>query len=87
MMDIIYIALVFGSLILMVYLLLKLFRRSRGSGAGMFMISQGAMDAFLDPDKKKATEVIVERNAGKKMEEQSAEGKKPPENGAEKESR
>jgi hypothetical protein len=83
-MNIIDIVIVLSILFLMVYLFVQLFRRSRGSGAGMFMISQGAMDAFLDPDKKKATEVIVEQNAGKKMEEQSAGGKPSPDNGAEK---
>ncbi len=70
MLDVIIVIIIFA---LFVYLFIRLHRR-RGSGAAMFMISQGAMDAFLDHDKKKATEIIVEKNAGKKMEEQSSSG-------------
>ncbi len=33
----------------------------------------GATDAFYDREKKNAAEVIVERHAGKKMEEQDSE--------------
>jgi len=70
-----------GILGLMIYLFARLRRKGRGSGAAMFMITHGATDAFYDHDKKKAIEMIVERNAGKKMEEQSSSGKK--ENGSE----
>jgi len=38
----------------------------------MATVMLGATDAFYHRDKKKAIEVIVERNAGKKMEEQSS---------------
>jgi len=62
------------SLVLIIYMFVRLRRKGQASGASMFMITQGATDAFLDHDKKQATEVIVERNAGKKMEEQSVSG-------------
>ena len=44
----------------------------RGGGSIPYFISSGAMDATLDKEKKAATQVIVERNAKKKMEEQSS---------------
>jgi hypothetical protein len=60
---------------IMVYLFIRL--RRRGSSSATFMITQGATDAFLDNDKKRATEIIVEQNAGKKMEEQGSTGTGP----------
>lgn len=57
---------------IMIYLFIRL--RKSGGSAATFMITQGATDAFLDNDKKRATEIIVEQNAGKKMEEQSSTG-------------
>lgn len=44
----------------------------RGGGSIPYFISSGAMDATLNKEKKAATEVIVESNAHKKMEEQSS---------------
>ena len=47
-------------------------RVRRGGGSIPYFISSGTMDATLDKEKKAATTVIVERNAQKKMEEQSS---------------
>ena len=47
-------------------------RIRRSGGSIPYFISSGAMDATLNKEKKAATEVIVERNAHKKMEEQSS---------------
>ena len=49
----------------------------KGGGSIPYFISSGAMDATLDKEKKAATEVVVESNAHKKMEEQSSSD--PPE--------
>jgi hypothetical protein len=51
----------------------------RNGGGSMFSVVSGATDAFLDKEKKHAVEMIVEKNAGKKMDEQSNED--PPEKG------
>jgi len=55
-----------------IILLFLLKRRMRGSGAGLFMVISGATDAFYDKDRKKSIEMIVEKNAHKKMDEQSS---------------
>jgi len=47
-------------------------RVRRGGGSIPYFISSGAMDATLDKEKKAATTMIVERNANKKMEDQSS---------------
>ena len=47
-------------------------RIRRGGGSLPYFISYGTLDATLDQDKKAATAMIVERNAQKKMEEQSS---------------
>ena len=47
-------------------------RIRRGGGSIPYFISSGAMDATLNKEKRAATEVIVESNAHKKMEEQSS---------------
>ena len=76
--DLIGLAVIIGFFVLLTLVFIRMRRRRGGSSAAMFMITQGATDAFLDHDKKQAIEIIVERNAGKKMEEQSAEGGKNP---------
>jgi len=73
MLELIVVIVILG---IMVYLFIRL--RRGGSSSAAFMITQGATDAFLDADKKRATEIIVEQNAGKKMEEQSSTGVDPP---------
>ncbi len=60
-------------LVSFVTLFVKISMRIRRSGGSIpYFISSGAMDATLNKEKKAATEVIVERNAHKKMEEQSS---------------
>jgi len=61
-----------GILLLAIYLFVRISRRLRKKGGSMATVMLGATDAFYHRDKKKAIEVIVERNAGKKMEEQSS---------------
>ena len=55
----------------------------QGAGTNTLMVL-GANDLLLSQEQKRAAEVIVEQNAGKKLEEQSSNGmlnpsKKPPE--------
>jgi len=51
----------------------KVSMKIRHSGGSIpYFISSGAMDATLDKEKKAATNVVVECNAHKKMEEQSS---------------
>ena len=61
-----------GILLLAICLFVRISRRLRKKGGSMATVMLGATDAFYHRDKKKAIEVIVERNAGKKMEEQSS---------------
>lgn len=55
------------------FLLTKYFRNARKGGGSMPVTIYGATDAFMDTNKKKAAEIIVEERAGKKMEEQSSD--------------
>ena len=55
------------------FLLTKYFRNARKGGGSMPVTIYGATDAFMDTNKKKAVEIIVEERAGKKMEEQSSD--------------
>lgn len=81
-MSIIYEVLAY--LIAFVFLLILLVVLVKGTkgplrgGGNSTMMMLGTMDAIFDKEKKRAAEEIVERNAGKKMEEQgSKEPKKP----------
>jgi hypothetical protein len=47
--------------------------RVRRGGGSLTTISLGATDEFLTKDRRKAAEMIVNQNAGKKLEEQSSE--------------
>ena len=59
-------------LILVIVLFLFLLKGSKGGSSKTFMsVSAGATYDLLSEDQKKAAETIVERNAGKKMEEQN----------------
>ena len=71
-MDIWLLVFALSVLLFFVYMFYRLIRSRKGSGAGTFMIMSGATDALMDTDKKRAAEVIVERNAKKKLDEQSA---------------
>ncbi|MFH1941271.1 MAG: hypothetical protein ABIL68_04140 [bacterium] len=53
----------------------------RKKGGSLTVVTFGATDEFLSRDQKKAIEVIVNRNAGKKEEEQSSSDPKSKENG------
>ena len=67
-------------LIIIVVLFIFLLKRSKGGSSKTFMsVSAGATYDLLSEDQKKAAETIVERNAGKKMEEQGRS--EPPEKG------
>ena len=55
------------------FLLMKLFRKVDKGGGSMPITIYGATDAFMDTEKRKAAETIVEERAGKKMEEQNSE--------------
>ncbi|MFQ6092435.1 MAG: hypothetical protein ACE5OR_07100 [bacterium] len=60
------------ALFLCIYMFVRISRRLGKSGGSMATVTLGATGAFYHSDKKKTVEVIVERNAGKKMEEQSS---------------
>ena len=58
-------------LILVIILFVFLLKRSKGGSSKTFLsVSAGATYNLLSEDQKKAAETIVERNSGKKMEEQ-----------------
>ncbi len=60
-------------LIFCIYFFIRIALKVRkGGGSIPFLISSGATDAFYDRDKKFAIKEVVERNAHKKMEEQSS---------------
>ena len=73
MSDIFNVALAILLLIFFIVFFIKICIRIRkGGGSIPYFISSGAMDATLDKEKKAATTMIVERNANKKMAEQTS---------------
>ena len=62
------IAIVF--VLILIAVLVKTTRWPLRGGGNSTMMMLGTMDAIFDKEKKKAAEVIVEQNAGKKLEEQ-----------------
>jgi hypothetical protein len=65
-------------LILVFYILVKISMRLKRGGGSMTTISLGATDEFLNKDRSKAAETIVNQNAGKNpSEEKSAQPKTP----------
>jgi hypothetical protein len=52
--------------------------RIRKGGGSLTTLTLGATDAFLIKDRQKAAEMIVERNAGKKLDEQFSGEKEEP---------
>ena len=72
--DIFSIFLVVSLLSLFAVMFVKISRKLRKGGGSMSIVILGATDEFYNKDKKNAVEVIVEQNAGKKMEEQSSSG-------------
>ena len=68
--------LLIGFPLLVVVICVLLYRKiRRGSGSATILL--GATYNIHDADKQRAIEVIVEREAGKKMEEQSSEEPEP----------
>jgi hypothetical protein len=59
-------------LILVVGIFIRITIRIRRGGGSLTTISLGATDAFLTKDRQKAAETIVNRNAGKRLDEQSS---------------
>ena len=55
-----------------VFLFVKLALKIRRSGGTMTTTVHGTLDAFYNKDKKKAVEMVVEKHAHKKLEEQSS---------------
>ncbi|GBE26113.1 hypothetical protein BMS3Bbin03_00024 [bacterium BMS3Bbin03] len=62
----------FAILIGIIGIFIRISMRVRKGGGSMLVVCSGATDAFYSKDKKKAIEMIVEKNAGKKMEEESS---------------
>ncbi len=65
-------------LALVLLLVIRITIRVRRGGGSLTTISLGATDAFLNMDRRKAAETIVNHNAGKKLEEQDSGGPKEP---------
>jgi len=55
------------------FLLTKYFRNARKGGGSLPVTIYGATDAFMDTNKRKAAETIVQERAGKKMKEQNSD--------------
>ena len=58
--------------IVAVFIFIRIAMKIRKGGGSMLVLSSGAMDACYTSDKKKAVEMVVEMNAGEKMEEQTS---------------
>ncbi len=65
--------LAFGILFLLLIGFIKIALRIRKTGGTMSTTVHGALDAFYDKDKKKSVEMVVEKQAHKKMGEQSSD--------------
>lgn len=74
--DIINLAVLIFVLGLVVVMLVRISRRVRKGGGSMASVAFGATYEFYNKEKKKAIEMIVERNAHKKMDEQSSQDPK-----------
>lgn len=61
-----------GLLVFVIFIFVKLSLRIRKSGGTMTTTVHGALDAFYNKEKKKAVEMVVEKQADKKLDEQSA---------------
>ncbi len=62
----------FTLLIVFIFAFARIALRIRKSGGTMTTTVHGALDSFYNKDKKKAVEMVVEQQADKKLEEQSA---------------
>jgi len=70
--DILTIVLVFSGIALVIGIFVKISLRIWRGGGGLTTVVLGATDEFYHKDKKKAVEMIVDQNAGKKMEDQAS---------------
>lgn len=66
-----------GLIVLFIGVFVWISRKLRSGGGSLTTTMLGATDAFYDREKKNAAEVIVEKKAGTKTEEQGREGKPP----------
>ena len=60
-----------------VFFFIRISMRIRKGGGSILSVTSGATDAFYNRDKKEAIRMIVEKNAHKKMDEQSSSKKNP----------
>jgi hypothetical protein len=61
-----------GSLILILYIFIRLSLRIRKSGGSMITIMHGSLDGFYNRETKKAVEMVAEKKANKKLDEQTS---------------
>ncbi len=61
-----------GLLIVVVYFFVRIALRVRRSGGTMTTTVHGALDSFYNNEKKKAVEMVVDKQADKKLDEQSS---------------
>lgn len=61
-----------GLLVFVIYLFVRISLKVRKGGGTMTTTVHGALDAFYNKEKKKAVEIVVEKQAGKKLDEQSS---------------
>lgn len=71
-MDILEFILPFLLIILFAILFVWAAMRLRRTGGTMTTTMHGAVDAFYNNEKKEAVEMVVEKQAGKKMDEQAS---------------
>ena len=60
-----------------IFFFIRISMRIRKGGGSMLSVTSGVTDAFYNRDKKEAIRMIVEKNAHKKMDEQSPSKKNP----------
>lgn len=61
-----------GLLVFIIFIFIKISLKIRRSGGTMTTTVHGSLDAFYNKDKKKAVEMVVEKQAHKKLDEQSS---------------
>lgn len=61
-----------GLLVFVIYLFVRISLKVRKGGGTMTTTVHGALDAFYNKEKKKAVEIVVEKQADKKLDEQSS---------------
>jgi hypothetical protein len=70
--DTIDLLMVVAAVIVVIYVFIRIAIRTRKHGGSMTTTMHAATFEFLDKDKQQAAQEVVERKAGKKMEEENS---------------